>query len=357
MNYQKPAKYPYLALFIIFLAFFSCENWADDDDSDPPSDIVYIVGSAGDIACYWVNNVISRLPIPAGRYSEANSIAIGPNGDVYISGIYGNMACFWINGEHSDLPIPSIKDLNSSTSCIAARSNGDVYITGSYGIFTSGGSYVACYWLNGKRVNLSTPSESRFPEANSIVAADDGDVYIAGGFGDAAVNTACYWKNGTRIELPVPDKTTYAEANSIVMSKKGDVYIAGGYYDGKKAVPCYWKNDIRTDLPVAGTSASYARDIAVAPNDDVYVVSNVYIAAQNDDKRAYYWKNGERMYLPVPAGTRSSSAYDIAVTRRGDVYVAGYFVKKDGSTACYWKNNKRIDLTEGFANDILVVTR
>jgi len=354
MNCQKQAKCRYLALFIVVLAFSACKNPVDDDPGPP--DVVYIAGSYGDVACFWENETLARLPIPAGRYSEANSIAMGPNGDVYISGIYGNMACYWTNGEHADLPIPPRDNLNSSTSCIAVRSNGDVYITGSYGLFTSGGSYVACYWINGMRINLSFPSESRFPEANSIAVASNGDVYIAGGYGDAAVNTACYWKNGLRIDLPVPAKITYAEANSVVMSASGDVYIAGGYYDGKAAVPCYWKNEVRTNLPVAGTSASYARDIAVAPNGDVYVVSNIYIAGINDDKRAYYWKNGVRTYLPVPAGTRNARAYDIAVTRNGDVYVAGYYGNINTSTACYWKNNERTDLAEGFANDILVIT-
>jgi len=254
MNYQKPVKPRNLALFIVILAFSACENSGGDDPVKALPDIVYIVGNYGNFACYWKSKERANLPIPAGRYSEASSIAIGPNGAVYIAGIYGNTACYWENGAHADLPVPNANNINSSASCITVAPNGDVYITGSYGVFISGGSYVACYWLNGLRNRLSVPSESRFPEANSIAVTAKGDVYIAGGYDEDAVNKACYWKNGLRIDLPVPAGTTYAEANSIVVSSKGDVYVAGYYGNSDISTACYWKNNARTDLSGGGAS-------------------------------------------------------------------------------------------------------
>jgi pentose-5-phosphate-3-epimerase len=120
------------------------------------------------------------------------------------------------------------------------------------------------------------------------------------------------------------------------------VYIAGVYNNRA----CYWKDGIRVDLPTFGSPAgSKATAIAVA-GPDVYVVGED--SGNNDitSSSACFWKNGKKIYL------EGASAAVTAITVAGsDVYLAGYSYIDDANTypsyrqvACYWKNGKRTNL-------------
>jgi hypothetical protein len=59
---------------------------------------------------------------------------------------------------------------------------------------------------------------------------------------------------------------------------------------------------------------------------------------------ACYWKNNRRIDLPEISAAKSSTASSIAVMD-GTVYVAGYSCNDSGvSVPSYWENDTRIDL-------------
>lgn len=98
-------------------------------------------------------------------------------------------------------------------------SDRNVYVAGY--IADESGNSTACYWLNGKRVDLG-------PGQLEDIVVSDGKVYAVGwDYG----GSASYWINNESFDL----EGNGAEAYSIAVHD-GDVYTAGRD-DGA----CYWK--------------------------------------------------------------------------------------------------------------------
>jgi hypothetical protein len=205
---------------------------------------------------------------------------------------------------------------------------------------------------------------SVFPEGEQVspvIGAENAkDVYIAGsidignggGGGNESYFNACYWKNSARIDLHSRGASD-SKAFSITVVGT-DVYVSGSC-DYRA---CYWKNGKRTDLSVPARTSSEATSITVV-GTDVYIAGNYgeydWYFNRFSPSTACYWKNGRRTDLSVPAETSwGASASSITVVGT-DVYIAGDY---DGD-ACYWKNGRRTDLSGGlsvtYINSITVV--
>ena len=105
-----------------------------------------------------------------------------PDRNVYVAGYItdasGNStACYWLNGKRVDLGPGQLEDI--------VVSDGKVYAVG----WTFGAS--ASYWIDNESFDL----EGSGAEAYSI-AVHDGDVYTAG-----RDDGACYWKNTTKNKI------------------------------------------------------------------------------------------------------------------------------------------------------------
>ena len=110
----------------------------------------------------------------------------------------------------------------------------DVYMAGILygpGNLTS----VACYWKNGKRVDLTDGSGVAI--ARSVFVTNT-HVYVAG----MIDNQAVYWRDSEVVTLAAPGGT-FSIANSIV-ARGTDVHVAGS----ENGYPAYWKNDIKQDI-------------------------------------------------------------------------------------------------------------
>ena len=149
-----------------------------------------------------------------------------PDRNVYVAGYItdasGNStACYWLNGKRVDLGPGQLEDI--------VVSDGKVYAVG----WTFGAS--ASYWIDNESFDL----EGSGAEAYSI-AVHDGDVYTAG-----RDDGACYWKNTTKNKLSGGDSSGYG----IAIKDNGDVFI-GGYYMNNHhyIIPARWKNGNRTNL-------------------------------------------------------------------------------------------------------------
>ena len=317
---------------------------------------------------YWKNTEIIELPIPKNTLMYTNSRVkniIVKNGVVYNAGIYcyeidkvwHDIPCCWKDTERLDLPLPSTSDILINLAGIIVE-NGEVYISGSYGRYSN---YKACYWKGTERIDLPLPANAGNFDLSDI-AVKNGNVHIIGScYGKRDIT--CYWKNTERIDLPLPENIKSIKLTNITL-ENDDVYIAGVCTDnrGYIAEVCYWKNMEKISLPLSVThspESESVRTLRLSPpplpsfdisgiaveNGDVHIVG-VY-NGYNGYREAYYWKNAERIELPLPSNSNSISLIGIII-ENGEVYIAGSYYGKTGSNdskiACYWKGTERTDL-------------
>jgi len=333
-------RFQIILLVLPLLYWAGCgDNDNGDNEGNPviSGRTIYIVGSDGDGACYWVNG--SRVGLPGGDW--ATDIVV-VDGDVYTTGTCGEYACYWINQEQYELP-----GLWGEGEAIAVDNN-DVYVAGW---FDNG----SCYWKNDEKINLTTNGDS---QAFAIGIRNNGDVFVGGYY----VNNhhyviPCYWKNGNnRSNLPVPTHGD-GEVYDITFDEAGNMRYYAGYtmkpdnLTGYAPKACRWRHTVRTDLP-DGTSdislygtGSYGITI---DGEDIYVAGYTdWIGDWDDDYTGgtfpRYWKNNKAHDLeggPHDGNFGTGQANDIRVAD-GNVVVVGMATGgPTGESACYWLNGE-----------------
>ncbi len=179
-----------------------------------------------------------------------------------------------------------------------------------------------------------------------VIDSEDVDIYVVGNCPKDKTTTACYWKNGERIELS--NEHSYASFIKVV---KDNVYVCGGY----KGTACYWKNGKKVDLMVTTGSQYYHTSSLSIVGDDVYVCGRIekfLIELRETSASACYWKNGKRVDL-TDVTDDSQYYYTSSICVDGDdVYVCGginFWGNANGinTIACYWKNGVEITLGIG----------
>lgn len=190
-------------------------------------------------------------------------------------------------------------------------------------IYISGDDYTygyAAYFVDGKIYICNNFENSQ----TAGIYASPSDVYVAGWDNNQVV---C-WQN------QVPHKFTtdirrQTDVKGLFVSGS-DVYIVGNAptYDLSAT---YWKNGQEVNLTPTGQGSSFGNGIFVTGSD-------VYVAGLKGNGQALYWKNG--VEVPLKGSNQYPGATSIFVDG-DDVYVAG----ADYSTARYWKNGEKFDLT------------
>ena len=200
----------------------------------------------------------------------------------------------------------------------------DVYIAGY--ISDGAGNTTACYWKNGKRVDLGPG------ELEDLVVVD-GTVYSVGWTYGAS---SSYWVGNESFEL----EGSGAEAYAIAVHA-GDVYTTGR----DNAGACFWKNTQKTKLS-GGDSSGYG--IAVKDNGDVFIGG--YYQNNHHYVIPAKWKNGNRSNLSRPSGG-DGEVQDVVIVD-GTPYFFGMTLRQNNMVglvpkASYWHGNTRKDLTNG----------
>lgn len=148
--------------------------------------------------------------------------------DMYVSGAalsFDNKyqyAQYWKNG------IPAFRE-NISSQAMSVYVHGDDVYLGGYN-HPNPTTQVACYWKNGRRVDL-TDLKKGMAAAWSVFVTDE-HLYASGTLDGRAV----YWKDGEVTYLT--DGQEFAMANCIFV-REPDVHV-GGYENN---FPRYWKNN------------------------------------------------------------------------------------------------------------------
>ncbi|MBJ12094.1 MAG: hypothetical protein CMG62_03310 [Candidatus Marinimicrobia bacterium] len=335
--------------FIIILSFFflTCENNENELGSNQAGGIdaeiieggtIYIVGSDGDGACYWVNG--SRIELPGGAWATDITVV---DGTVYTCGTgEASDACYWIDQTRYDLP-----GAYGEAEAIDVY-DGDVYVAGW---FDNG----SCYWKNGERIDLTVNRDS---QAFAIGVRNNGMVYVGGYYmNNHHYIIPCFWKDGNnRTNLPVPSGGD-GEVYDITFDEAGTMrYYAGftmalGGFAGYKPVAARWRHTVRTDLP-DGTSdislygtGSYGITI---DGEDIYVAGYTdWIGDTNDDYSGgtypRYWKNNKAHDLeggPHDGNFGTGQANDIRFADGNLVVVGMATGGPTGESACYWLNGE-----------------
>ena len=260
--------------------------------------------------------------------------------NVYISGFYQDssltqmVACFWVNGARVDIEYGAAEAITVD--------NGDVYVAGQW-FDSTGWNGEACYWINGIRYSLEGGGH---PDTEvTDIAVDDGDVYVSGVMSDGSMfgTNACYWKNGVRTDLT--DSSMDGMANSIGINN-GDVYVTGWRIKNHASIACYWKNGNRNELHDTHSFGD-AYDIAFKGN-------NVYIAGEidpqnTDNWNACYWRNGNKVTLPRSGF--GATAFGIFLDG-DDIYLGGYTTGSlfTYDIGCKWTNGNLHQLSSSVAD-------
>ena len=274
-----------------------------------------------------------------------------PDRNVYVAGYIvdgsGNStACYWLNGKRVDLGPGQLEDI--------VVSDGKVYAVG----WTFGAS--ASYWIDNESFDL----EGSGAEAYSI-AVHDGDAYTAG-----RDDGACYWKNTTKNKLSGGDSSGYG----IAIKENGDVFI-GGYYMNNHhyVIPARWKNGNRSNLSKPSGGDGEVLDVKIYDGTPYFFgMSMAPNSMLGYLPKASYWKGNTRNDMPNGGGWQKGiyggESYGGFVDETG-VYVAGkidWIGEVDdegndipgtgGTYAHYWHNGTKVDLLGGVFNDMWVST-
>ena len=285
--------------------------------------------------------------------SDNDTVDVGsqiiPSRNVYIAGYItddsGNStACYWMNGKRVDLGPGQLEDI--------VVSDGKVYSVG----WTYGAS--ASYWIDNESFDL----EGNGAEAYSI-AVHDGDVYTAG-----RDNGACYWKNTSKNKLSGGDSSGYG----IAVKDNGDVFVGGYHMTNHNVIPARWKNTNRTNLSRPSGGDGEVLDVKIYNGTPYYfgttLTPNPMVGLP---PKASYWKGNARNDMPNGGGWQKGiyggESYGGFVDETG-VYVAGkieWMIETEdgndipgtgGTYAHYWHDGTKVDLPGGVFNDMWVST-
>ena len=259
---------------------------------------VYVLGSSNAKPCYWVDGVKTELPlhpVPKDAYTSSGEVRYLTivNGTIYIcgetdynvpEGSGAKISTLWTNGNPSQLDHRSMMGMGD---VVFTVSNGKAYAAIS-SIDIDRDKRIVETIVNGKSKELS----GNGPIATGI-AVSGKSVYVAGRHASGGLNRACFWADGRQVELAGGKAS---RATSIYVAK-GKVYVSGYYYDTANKA-CYWVNGVKKDLE-GGTVSGAVDDSAKLPitvyNDKVYIAGYYY---EGKTKKACYWVDGKKVDLP-----------------------------------------------------------
>ena len=161
----------------------------------------------------------------------------------------------------------------------------------------------------------------------AMVVTVNPNIYVVG----SAYENAVIWKNGTPSILTLPEGfDSYSYANDVFVTDNGDVYIAGHAHDGIKYQAMVWINGVPTVLNASGITYAYS---VVVHESDYYIGGYEYYDGY---AHGTVWISGTARQVSDDEGI-NDKVYAVAVGDNGDVYAAGIEEINTLDRAILWK--------------------
>jgi len=209
---------------------------------------VYVAGFDTDYN--WTGNIVSRARfwkngeptdlsennwwLPNISSTTANSIVVRDS-NVYVCGSAGNFARYWINTKSVNLT----DGLYPAAANVIAADGNNIYVAGWE---SNGSKKVAKLWING----ISTIQTDGINDASfTSIFVENNDVYLAGYEYEGSNQVAKYWKNENAYSLANSDH--YSNATGIAL-KDNNVWVSGYEIVNSIVEARLWENGIIVDF-------------------------------------------------------------------------------------------------------------
>lgn len=287
--------------------------------------------------------------------SDSSGGSTEPEPDIYIGGACrdsNNVSIpgYWKNGQWTGLVNPyNAADTKYWAYVKSLVVDGANVYAGGY-CYDSAGVYKAGYWLNGTWHDLANSLNAARNAAVYVILLDGTDIYAGGYSNNGTVDVAGYWLNGTWNTLGGADPSI---VSSMFVSGAG-IYAAGwariasSYNEGR-----YWKDGTQTVFTNSDSGKDGGGESLLVNGTDVYVGG--YMVNSSGIAVAGYWKNGT--WTPLVNSNGSYNAYCKALSVSGtDVYAGGFARNSTpANIPGYWKNSTWTPLSCAIGGDVIFV--
>jgi hypothetical protein len=200
-------------------------------------------------------------------------------------------------------------------------------------VTNSTGGGVASYWKD----SVYTALESAAPSSQVGSLSVDGSSVLIGGskFVPNTSAPSIIWRDTEETVLEGVFGTP------MVVSRNNNLF---GVWHETTGGWVFHKNGV--SQPIIDTAYDFGPMAMAMLGDDIYIAG--YSSGPpspptySPPQHAQYWRNGELIFRE----SEVSNALSI-FTHQNNIYIAGHLYTSQTSTACYWKNGERVNLTDG----------
>ena len=281
---------------------------------DPNAPAIYVALGPGDPYGLYVNGA-QYAPIGD---KILNDVFVDDLGTIHAVGGVGSPGVYYSNGLTT-----ALQPTHGGTTegyCITV-SGGDVYVAGYE---NAAGAARARLWKNGVAVTLNGVVESGSSRsvAHVVTLDSSGSVYVGGWSGEIDTRRRpVIWKDGTKhMDTGAVDFFI----NDMTVADDGVITVTRGYTNvWDWTIPQYTAWTIQPDM----TTCERIQTTDMSADSTVRLFrhgADIYFAGYNVAD-PHYWKNGERMNLPLRADSDAADARDIFVHPDGTLYIYGIY--------------------------------
>ncbi|WP_456366177.1 CGP-CTERM sorting domain-containing protein [Thermococcus sp.] len=278
--------------------------------------------------------------------SDANAIAIAPNGDIIIVGnTFGFGAGgsdFWVLRLNGNGDIIWQKTFGGSdddyANAVAIAPNGDIIVAGDTSSFGNGGWDTLVIRLDG-RGNVKwekTYGGEDNEYTNAVAIAPNGDIITAGSTSSFGAGNADIWVMRLSPSGDVKWQMTYGgpkddEAYGVALTPGGNIVVSGytesfGAGDWDAGILRLSGNgDVIWQKTYGGKKSDEANAVAIAGNGDIIVAGDTssFGAGDSDVWVLQLDGGGNVKWAKAYGGKKDDYANAVALTPNGDMIVAG----------------------------------
>ena len=251
----------------------------------------------------------SGFGLPEGTNGSISAVVQAGN-SIYIGGdftavgnIVANHVAQWDGTTWSSVGTGLANGVNNSVLALVVAGNGDLYVAGGFGQAGTVAANSVAKWNGtawsalGTGLTVAGSGGATYPgEGTALAMAPNGNVYVGGYFdfaGATAASNIAKWDGTTWSALGTGVTGSKAEVYALAVTAAGEVY-AGGYFSTAGGVAnttglARWNGSTWNALGTGLGSSGHVSALALAGNGDVYVGGNFYQAGPTAANNIARW--------------------------------------------------------------------